>query len=94
MPLVKKKEIKNQYRIPPPVELDTSDLWGRPEYEAYNYADIILSIVEYGETSVQKIKEILTKHRIPCDTGQIFYGLNLLKGKVNVSKTFQISLTK
>src|SRR5690606_24792829 len=94
MPLVKKKEIKNQYRIPPPVELDTSDLWGRPEYEAYNYADIILTIVEYSETSVQKLKEILTNNIITYDTAQIFYGLNLLTGKINVLKTFQINLTK
>lgn len=94
MPLINKKELKNTYRIPPPIELDNSDLWGRPEYEAYDYGDMILSIVEYGETSVLKIKEILTKHRIPCDTGQIFYGLNLIKDKVTVSKTFQVSLTK
>lgn len=83
------------YRIPNRIKLDESDIWDRPEYRAYNYADMILSVVEVEQSvPYQKIKEILTNHFIPCDTGQIWYGLNQLKSKVKISPTFIVSIQK
>lgn len=96
MPLIKKPkqtQVKN-YRIPPPIKLE-SDLWGRPEYEAYDYADMIMSILEEnGATHYSQIRQILIEHNIPADTGQIWYGLNLIKDKIHISKTFLIKLDK
>ena len=92
---VKQVDQPKTYRIPKPVKLDKSDIWDRPEYRAYDYVDMIMSIIEIEKSiPYQRVKEILTTHSIPCDTGQLWYGLNRLKDKIKISATYIISVQK
>lgn len=86
----KKTEVHN-YRIPIvtlPRKKLTRLFDSRPEYELYDYPDIILSIIQsHKKINYEQIKTILKKHNVPCEHGQIIYGIDRLPEYIKVSKS-------
>lgn len=78
-----------RYRIPSPdaVLFDDSDLWETPtpEYRAWNFPDMILSIVEVKKrTNYSFIAQVLAEHNVPIDLGYVVRGIDELveSGKI------------
>lgn len=80
---------KLRYRIPSPetVTFDDRDIWEtpNPEYHAWNYPDMILSIVETKkETTYSFVAHVLQEHNVPIDLGYVLRGIEELErsGKI------------
>jgi len=78
-------------------QLDDNNLWDlpRPEYLAYNYPDMVLSIIEVHKTiSYERIKEILKEFNIPTDLGYVLTAIDtlILQNKIKKLQNYTYTL--
>lgn len=68
----------NSVKVP---KLTIANLWkDRPEYKAWGYPEIVLNIIkEHERISIEEIKKILKRLRVPCDLGFVNRAVHELK---------------
>lgn len=96
---LKTKKAPCRYRINKPEKvpgLTNKNLWDvpRPEYLAYGYPDMVLSIIEVrGIISYEGIKKILNENGIPTDLAYIIIAVNDLISQNKIRKVSPYTYT-